>query len=86
MIDQEEVVEHFIVKIYINIMENNKTQSAVEWLEQEFLKLEQTVGVHGVMYELLEQAKIIEEQRIKQELEKLKDFEVWKEWKNSNDL
>jgi hypothetical protein len=32
-------------------------QTAVEWLEKEFVKLESTIGVHGVMYELIEQAK-----------------------------
>lgn len=44
-------------------MNNNK--GCINWLEQEFLKLESTVGVLGVFYELLEQAKVIEkEQRI----------------------
>ena len=38
-------------------------QTAVEWLEQEFIKLESTIGVHGVMYELLEQAKAIESEQ-----------------------
>jgi hypothetical protein len=32
-------------------------QTALEWLEKEFVKLESTIGVHGVMYELIEQAK-----------------------------
>lgn len=36
-------------------MNNNK--GCINWLEQEFLKLESTVGVLGVFYELLEQAK-----------------------------
>ena len=35
----------------------NKMLGVVDWLEQEFLKLESTVGVQGVFYELLEQAK-----------------------------
>ena len=83
MIGQEEEVEHFIVKIYINIMENNKTQSAVEWLVE---KMTQGDFIAIPKPEWIEQAKEMEEQRIKQELEKLKDFEVWKEWKNSNDL
>ena len=39
-------------------------QTAVEWLEKEFVKLESTIGVHGVMYELIEQAKEIEKQQI----------------------
>lgn len=34
-----------------------KKQTAVDWLESEFIKLEQTIGVHGIMYELIEQAK-----------------------------
>lgn len=34
--------------------------TAVQWLEQEFLKLESTVGVHGIMYELIEHAQQIE--------------------------
>lgn len=37
-------------------------QTAVEWLEKEFVKLESTIGVHGVMYELIEQAKEMEKQ------------------------
>ncbi len=40
-----------------------KKNSAVEWLEQEFLKLERTIGVHGQIYELLEQAKEMEKQQ-----------------------
>jgi hypothetical protein len=36
-------------------------QTAINWLEEEFIKLESTIGVHGVMYELLERAKEIEE-------------------------
>ena len=39
-------------------------QTAVEWLEQEFIKLESTIGIHGVMYELLDQAKEMEKQQI----------------------
>ena len=46
-------------------MENNQ-QTAVEWLEAEFLKLESTVGVHGVMYELIEKAKEMEGEQKKQ--------------------
>jgi hypothetical protein len=37
-------------------MSNNK-QSSIDWLEEEFVKLESTIGVQGVFYELLEQAK-----------------------------
>lgn len=39
-------------------------QTAVEWLEQEFLKLESTIGVHGIMYELIEKAKVMEKEQI----------------------
>ncbi len=42
----------------------NKQKTAVEWLEAEFVKLEETVGVHGVMYELIEKAKEMEKQQI----------------------
>ena len=38
--------------------------TAVDWLEMEFIKLEQTIGVHGAMYELIEQAKEMEKQQI----------------------
>ncbi len=41
-----------------------KQQTAVEWLEQEFVKLEQTIGVHDKMYEIIEQAKEMEQQQI----------------------
>ena len=41
-----------------------KKQTAVKWLEKEFVKLESTIGVHGVMYELIEQAKEMEKQQI----------------------
>lgn len=39
-------------------------QTALQWLEQEFVKLESTVGVYGVMYELIEQAKQMEKEQI----------------------
>ena len=39
--------------------------TATDWLEMEFIKLEQTIGVHGVMYELIEQAKEMEKQNIR---------------------
>ena len=39
-------------------------QTAVEWLEQEFIKLESTTGVFGVMYELIEQAKEMEKENL----------------------
>jgi len=39
-------------------------QTAVEWLEKEFVKLEVTIGVHGVMYEIIEQAKEMEKENL----------------------
>jgi hypothetical protein len=47
-----------------HVGKSNKMIGVVDWLEQEFLKLESTVGVQGVFYELLERAKPIERQRI----------------------
>ena len=41
-----------------------KQETAVEWLEKEFNKLEATVGVYGIMYSLIEQAKEMEKQQI----------------------
>jgi hypothetical protein len=41
-----------------------KKQTAVQWLEKQFVKLETTIGVHGVMYELIEQAKEMEKEQI----------------------
>jgi hypothetical protein len=43
---------------------NHTKQTALQWLEQEFIKLESTVGVYGVMYELIEQAKQMEKEQI----------------------
>jgi hypothetical protein len=39
-------------------------QTAVEWLEKEFNKLEATVGVYGIMYSLIDQAKAMEKKQI----------------------
>ena len=44
-----------------HIGDTNKMAGIANWLEQEFLKLESTVGVHGVFYELLEKAKAMQE-------------------------
>lgn len=46
-------------------MSATKKQTAVQWLEKEFVKLESTIGIHGVMYELIEQAKEMEKEQIK---------------------
>ena len=68
-------------------MENNKTQSPVEWLQKE-LETYGSPQICIVNWEdldlLIEQAKQMEEQRIQQELEKLRDFDDWKEWKTKN--
>ena len=42
----------------------NNNRGCINWLEQEFLKLESTVGVLGVFYELLEQAKAMHKEEI----------------------
>jgi hypothetical protein len=42
-----------------------KKQTAVQWLEKQFVKLETTIGVHGIMYELIEQAKAMEKEHKK---------------------
>ena len=52
-----------------NICDKEKSEkpinlTAVEWLEQEFIKLESTTGVYGVMYELIKQAKQMEKEQI----------------------
>jgi hypothetical protein len=39
-------------------------QTVTNWLEEEFIKLESTIGVHSKMYELLEQAKEMEKKQI----------------------
>jgi hypothetical protein len=41
-----------------------KKQTAIEWLEKEFNKLEATVGVYGIMYSLIDQAKEMEKTQI----------------------
>jgi hypothetical protein len=45
-----------------------KEQTAVEWLEKEFNKLEATVGVYGIMYSLIDQAKEMESEQLEKEL------------------
>lgn len=48
-----------LYELYLITMMNNQT--AIGWLEQEFIKLESTTGVYGIMYELIEKAKYIEQ-------------------------
>jgi hypothetical protein len=45
-------------------MTNNKQQTAINWLESKFIELESTIGVHGKIYELIEQAKEMEKEQI----------------------
>ena len=60
-------------------MENKQT--AVQWLEKEFNKLEATVGVYGIMYSLIDQAKEMEKEQ--QIIEPKTSFISWV--KNPND-
>ena len=46
----------------------HKTLTPLQGLEQEFLKLEATIGVHGIMYEIIEAAMDVEREQ------KRKDF------------
>jgi len=39
-------------------------QTALQWLEQEFVKLEYVIGVHSVMYELINKAMQMEKEQI----------------------
>ena len=56
---------HSIVSLKMGLLNlKHMKQTAVSWLEQEFIKLESTIGVHGKMYELIEQAKEMEKQQI----------------------
>ena len=45
-----------------------KKETAVEWLEKEFNKLEATVGVYGIMYSLIDQAKEMQQEELEKEL------------------
>jgi hypothetical protein len=53
-----------------------KQQTAVQWLEKQFVKLETTIGVHGIMYELIEQAKAMEKEQIIEAYNANLDFET----------
>ena len=55
--------------------------SAVEWLNSEVERLTTRAGIYmswEMMDSIIRQAKQME----KEQLEKLKDFDTWKEWKN----
>ena len=57
-------------------------KTAVEWLEQEFVKLESTIGVHGQMYELLEQAKEMEKQQIIEAMDRMGNTDFYCEYES----
>lgn len=58
-----------------------KKQTAVEWLEKEFVELEHIIGVHFKMYELIDQAKEMEKQ---QQDDYAIDFAEWLyKWDNT---
>jgi hypothetical protein len=58
-------------------MENKMEQSAVEWLLDSLDYNQNMLGIK----EIIEEAKQME----KQQLESLKDFDTWKEWKNKSE-
>ena len=58
-------------------MENKIEQSAVEWLLNSLDYNQNMLGIK----EIIEEAKQME----KQQLESLKDFDTWKEWKNKTE-
>jgi hypothetical protein len=58
-------------------MENKMEQSAVEWLLNSLDYNQNMLGIK----EIIEEAKQME----KQQLESLKDFDTWKEWKNKTE-
>jgi hypothetical protein len=70
-------------------MENKMEQSAVEWLVDESMKLVAQVMTGTLNEDTIEddvnrivtKAKEME----KQQLESLKDFDTWKEWKNKTE-
>jgi len=62
----------------------SKKQTAMEWLQSEFIKLESTVGVYGIMYELIEQAKEIEKEQITEAFKEGIAYWNGDEWKLIN--
>ena len=70
------IEEHYNKTFEIDM---DKKLTAVEWLEKEFIKLESTTGVHGVMYELLEKAKEIEKEQSKIDENTSDGFHTFKE-------
>jgi len=54
-------------------------QTPIEWLVKEINKLNVSTEARLFIEKLGRQAKLMEEER----LESLKDFDTWKEWKNS---
>jgi tRNA/tmRNA/rRNA uracil-C5-methylase (TrmA/RlmC/RlmD family) len=68
------------------MMKNNMKQTALEWIFNEMERLRVNAKINNMddykfiirSAEIFEQAKEME----KQQLESLKDFDTWKEWKN----
>jgi len=60
-----------------------KEQTAVEWLEKEFVKLEATIGVYSKMYEIIEQAKEMEKEQTEMYKECLERFVPIEKWDNA---
>jgi hypothetical protein len=70
-------------------MENKMEQTALEWIFNEMERLRVNAKINNMddykfiirSAEIFEQAKQME----KQQLESLKDFDTWKEWKNKTE-
>ena len=68
------------------MLKNNMKQTALEWIFNEMERLRVNAKINNMddykfiirSAEIFEQAKEME----KQQLESLKDFDTWKEWKN----
>jgi hypothetical protein len=61
-----------------------KEQTAVEWLEKEFNKLEATVGVYGIMYSLIDQAKEMEKNQIIDSFDEARTYVLKNVWKHDD--
>jgi hypothetical protein len=61
-----------------------KKETAVEWLEKEFNKLEATVGVYGVMYSLIDQAKEMEKNQIIDSFDEARTYVLKNVWKHDD--
>jgi tRNA/tmRNA/rRNA uracil-C5-methylase (TrmA/RlmC/RlmD family) len=70
-------------------MENKMEQTALEWIFNEIERLRVNAEINNMDdYKfIIRRAEIFEEakQMEKQQLESLKDFDTWKEWKNKTE-